>query len=106
MDFLIVLDTIVLVVVALALWAVVEGQNVIKIRLDRLERQKGFTPPQCWEAELKKGTIRTRRMIVASSESDAVRQLLQWGFGPGHIRALRRMDGPNPSGGSGPLSAA
>jgi len=80
--------------------AIIKAQNLIFIRLDRLERERSLVSGQTWLAIIKRPGMGkpTRRELVASSESDAVRQLVAEGIAGEHIMSLSLLPGGSGSG--------
>lgn len=98
-DFLVFVDTAVLVTVALLVWGLVNGINEMRVRLDQVERKRGLAVPQPWKVRYRKPGQRTDTvvMLTASNEGDAVRQCLQRKIDPKHIRSLVQTDTDGPS---------
>jgi len=85
---------ILLIIYAVALHrlnrAIFRNMNLIQVRLDSLERRAHLAEGQTWIAVVKrKGSRKPERVeLLASGESDAMRQLLVKGIGGNEILSL------------------
>lgn len=94
-EFLLITDTIVLTIVVLVLWSFIGQMNLLRVRLDRIERARGLSDTQRWEAWIKAGSRTVVRILEAGSEGDALRQLLVDGYNPKHITSLKLVGAPD-----------
>lgn len=88
--FLIVLN----VVLIWYIRGVTQHVNVLTVRIERMERLKHLTPTLYWEAKIKPpGQRGYTRQVEASSEGDALRQLMNDKVKPTWIVSLIQRNG-------------